>query len=171
MIAVDGRGRKLRDIPAPEWSEERFADPQQYRAYLESVPAYRSLSGATVYRRECVVEIGGFPDDLGHWADTFAIQAIALKHGAVYVPEIFMAWRKLSTSFSHDSQRRLRRNLGIITSSAALMRSSRFRDRFPEAYVRRWARGYRVAAVLTYLRALARGSCASAKDAMRRRAA
>ncbi len=155
MIAVNAAGQKLRDVQSPQWTTTRYLSPSEYLDYLDSQPPYRSLSGATVYRRECLQEVGGFPRDLGHWCDTFAIRAIALKYGAVYVPETFMAWRKLPDSLSHGTQRRLRQNLGIVARAAELMRTPKFRERFPERHVKRWLRGYRAAIALNYLRALA----------------
>lgn len=151
MMMIDAAGAKLRDIPAPEWSTTCYASPQQFlKEYLDRHPPYASLSGATIYRRDRLAEVGGFRPELGHWSDTFAIRAIALRYGAAYVPQPFMVWRKVPGSLSNSAQQTLRKNRQIIDRAASLMRSPAFTDRFPEAHVRRWRRGYRRAALLLY---------------------
>lgn len=157
LISVDGSGRNMRNVQAPPWETTQFVSPMRYRTeYLDRQPPYRSLSTSTIYRRDCLAEVGWFRPELGHWCDTFAIRAIALKHGAAYVPQPFAVWRKLTGSFSEKYQSDLRKNQGIIDRAASLMRSPEFRDRFPEPHVRRWSQGYRRANQLLYLRAIAR---------------
>lgn len=134
-----GRVYRLDGIDRP-----RYLSPAEYRQLaLDGQPAHRSLSGATVFRRECLLEVGGFRGELGHWCDTFAIQAIALKYGAVYLPEPGMAWRRLHNSLSANTLGDWRGRLAIVERAAALMRSAEFADRFPADYVARWRRRYR----------------------------
>jgi glycosyltransferase involved in cell wall biosynthesis len=159
MVAVDAAGRKIRDVQAPSWPTRRFVSPAEYlNEYIDRQPAYRSLTAATVYKTSCLAEVGGFRHELGHWCDSFAARAMALKVGAAYVPQTFMAWRKLPDSLSHSTQRHLQKNLAIVARAAELMRSEHFRDRFPEKHVRRWLRGYRRAIVLMYLRGLGKSA-------------
>ncbi len=97
MIAVDARGRILREYGASRFHEPVFIPPGRFlRDYLEQEPAYRSLSAATIYRRDRLLEVGGFRAELGHWCDTFAIRAIALKHGACYLPELVRRLAKIA---------------------------------------------------------------------------
>lgn len=157
LISVDAAGRKLRDVQAPEWDAAQYVSPPRYLTeYLERQPPYRSLSPATMYRRDCLAEVGWFRPELGHWCDTFAIRAIALKHGAAYVPQAFAAWRKLAGGLSQGTQSNLRKNQDLVDFAASLMRSPEFRDRFSEAHVRRWSHGYRRTNQILYLRAIAR---------------
>ena len=156
MIAVDAQGHALRQYGASRYREPVFIPPGSFlRDYLEREPAYRSLSAATIYRRDCLLEVGGFRPELGHWCDTFAIRAIALKYGACYVPELFAAWRKLPDGLSQGTRRKLRESFAIVDSAAALMRSPALADRFPPAHVRRWRRNYRRAIVLGYAKCAA----------------
>lgn len=157
MIAVDRHGKKLRDVQAPAWQTTQYVSPDRYRReYLDRQPPYRSLSASTIYRRACLTEVGGFSSQLGHWCDTFAIRAIALKYGAVYVPTTFTAWRKLPESFSHAARQNLAKNQSFIDGAAAMMRSEAFRDRFPEDHVASWQRKHRMANRLLYARELLR---------------
>jgi glycosyltransferase involved in cell wall biosynthesis len=156
MIAVDARGQILRQYGASRYRDARFISPGDFlRDYLEREPAYRSLSAATVYRRDCLLEVGGFRPELGHWSDTFAIRAIALKYGACYVPELFAAWRKLPDGLSQGTRRKLRESFAIVDRAAELMRSPALADRFPPAHVRSWRRNYRRAIVLGYAKCAA----------------
>lgn len=155
MASIDAAGNKIRDIQAPPWSISRFVSPEEYLTeYLDRQPVYRSLTGATVFKRNCLNEVGGFRAELGSWCDTFAMRAIALKYGAAYVPETFMSWRKLPNSLSHGGQRRLHETLAVLNRAAALMRSEAFRARFPESHVRRWHRRYRFVALINYFRSM-----------------
>ena len=156
MIAVDAQGHVLRQYGASRYHEPVFIPPDHFLCdYLEREPAYRSLSAATIYRRDCLLEVGGFRPELGHWCDTFAIRAIALKYGACYVPELFTAWRKLPDGLSQGTRRRLRESFTIVDRAAELMRSPALADRFPPAHVRRWRRNYRRAIVLGYAKCVA----------------
>lgn len=141
MRGMDAVGRLGRTYALRGCDSTCCFTPDEYRRQaLDRQPAYRSLSGATIFRRDCLLEVGGFRQELGHWCDTFAIQAIALKYGAVYCPTPWMAWRRLPNSFSANTLGDWRGRLAIIDSAAALMRSDEFRDRFPADYVARWRR-------------------------------
>ena len=153
---MDAAGRLGRTYALRGCDNVRFFTPDEYRReVLEREPVYRSLSGATVFRRDCLREVGGFRPELGHWCDTFAIQAIALKHGAVYLPSPCMAWRRLPDSFSANALGNWRDRLAIVDRAAALMRSAAFADRFPAEYVVRWRRRYRRAIALRCAKELA----------------
>ncbi|MBA4016117.1 MAG: hypothetical protein C0483_02905 [Pirellula sp.] len=165
LMSVDDTGRKPRDVQAPPWESTQYVSPARFLTeYLDRQPPYRSLSTSTIYRRDCLAEVGWFRPQLGHWCDTFAIRAIALKYGAAYVPQPFAVWRKLAGSLSQGSQSSLRKNQDIVDFAASLMRSPEFSDRFSEAHVERWSAGYRRANRLLYLRAIARRSLAGLID-------
>ena len=93
--------------------------------------ASHSASVSTIYRSKPFAEVGGYREELGPWADTFAARAVGLKHGAVYV------------SYSQMSGDHPWRTIDVIARAAHLMRSYEFRDRFPEEHVRRWERQFR----------------------------
>jgi glycosyltransferase involved in cell wall biosynthesis len=144
MDVIDEHDRLLGTLGVRRWTEPLFATPERYRAqYLEIEAPSHSLSAATILRRDALREIGWFPPPLGPWGDTFCIQAIGLKHGVCYVPEVFTRWRRLSSSFSAQSRSDGRHTLGLVAKAAAIMRSATFRDRFPEDYVRQFVRRYR----------------------------
>jgi glycosyltransferase involved in cell wall biosynthesis len=127
------------------WTEERFASPESLlNDYLEVEPCWHSLTAATVYRKRCLDEDGGFRAELGHWADTFALRAIGLKYGACYTPAVQCDVYYFPDSFGNSQGRNVRLMLDIVARAAWLMRSPEFRDRFPEPHVARWEKEYRV---------------------------
>lgn len=126
-------------LPGWTWiSPEAFLEN-----YLKAERASYSLSGATIHRREALIEMGGFREELGYWSDTFAIRAIGLKYGAVYLPQICRAKRIVEGSMSGTALDNLDLKLSIATKAAELMRSKQFRDLFPDSYVREWERDIR----------------------------
>lgn len=156
MLGVDEAGRTTREYRLPRRDAPCYLSPAQYaREVIAGLPAYRSLSGATIYRRDALGEVGGFRPELGHWCDTFAIHAIALKYGACYVPRPCMAWRRLPGSFSAGKHTKLADRLAVIDRAAVLMRSAEFAARFPRELVDSWQRRYHRAIYLRTARDLA----------------
>lgn len=144
MVTFDEAGREVAETGARRWQEAVYASPQRYlREFLEVEPPMHALTGATIFRRDAFQAVGWCPPELGSFADTFACRAIALKHGACYVPARFHKWYRLGGSFSQETNEDAKKALDVVAQAAALMRSPRYRDCFPERYVRKWARGQR----------------------------
>ena len=142
--AVDPDDRDIKLERVTRWNEETCATPERFlNEYIDVDHASHSLSATTVYRKRCLEEVGGYRAELGHWSDTFMLRAIALKYGAGYIPEVLATMRWMPQGFSGTQARNYRLMLDIIARAAWLMRSPEFRDRFPEAHVARWEKGYR----------------------------
>lgn len=155
FIAVNDKGSTLGSIRPSLLEEACFVRPQQFlENYLEIERPDHSLSGATIYRRECLQDVGGFRPELGSWCDTFAINAIALKHGACYVPEVFMCWRVLPGSLSTSTATQPKRLLDIVARASYLMRSAGFQRVFPQDFVESWECRYRKLIIEEHLRSL-----------------
>ncbi len=142
VVKVTDGGQVLATFEVTGWQQSCFADPGRFlHEYLEAEPPTHSLCGATFYRRDALVEVGGYRSDLGHWCDTFAARAVGLKYGACYVPEPIMHWRYAPGSLAHATP--VRKALDVVRRAARLMRSPAFRDRFPAEYVDAWEADYR----------------------------
>lgn len=115
-------------------------------------PIQYSPSAATVYRVDALREVGGFRAELGAWTDTFAIQAIGLKHGACYLPDTGSYFRMSPNGFSQTQLKNSRLFLNIVERAASLMRSPEFREVFPAEYVVRWEKLYRECVVAGILK-------------------
>jgi glycosyltransferase involved in cell wall biosynthesis len=146
---VDAQGQPLGRIEARRWSEPMYADPRRFlREYLAVEPPAQSTCSGTIYRREALLEVGGYRAELGSWSDTFAFRAIGLRYGVCYLPVEVARFRKLPGSFSQTTAAQPRHMLDIIARAASLMSSPEFRDRFPPDYVRRWRRACRRQVIL-----------------------
>ena len=125
----------------PAWTEPTFASPERFlEEYLRRAPALHSLTTATIYRRTCLEEVGGMPAELGYWADTFTARAVALKHGACFIPDACAVFFFNPSGFCAREIRDLDRALAPIPHILARMRSPELAGRFPPAYVEEWAR-------------------------------
>jgi glycosyltransferase involved in cell wall biosynthesis len=142
MVKVDAEGNVLAYFGLSGPKEKTFFSPRAFlEEYLNVEPPGHSLCGATMYRRDRFLEMGGFSHGLGSWVDTFVTRAIGLKYGACYVPKPFVRWRYEPKSLAHGTT--TWEALRIVRRAARLMRSARFRDCFPENYVRRWQDEFR----------------------------
>ena len=143
--AIDETGKELFLARPTHWDRPLYASPERYlRDIIDGEAPSIAFSGSSIYRRAPLEEVGYFRKELGSWSDTFGARAMALKYGVCYLPEIFMIWRVMRTSFSQTTGQDPRKLLDIIDRAAWLMRSPEFRDRFPEASVARWRSAYRL---------------------------
>jgi glycosyltransferase involved in cell wall biosynthesis len=142
VIKVDDDGNSLAYFGLTGRKEKTYFTPQSFlEDYLAVEAPGHSLCGATVYRRDRLLEMGGYADGLGSWVDTFVTRAIGLKYGACYIPLPFVKWRYAPNSLAHATT--TWEALRIVRRAARQMRSARFRDCFPESYVRQWEESFR----------------------------
>lgn len=138
-VVADAAGQELAVAGVRRWREPLYASPRRFlREYLNVEYVGHSLTCASVFRRVALAEIGFFRPELETWSDTFALRALALRHGACYVPERWATWRVVTGSYGSLVRLDMQRTFAVAARSAALMRAPEFADCFPEAYVRRW---------------------------------
>lgn len=152
FVVVDSAYKQTDILEVPHWQHEVYASPDVFlNDYLNVCHATHCLSGATLYRRKCITEIGGYPPELGSHSDMFVIRAVGLKHGAVYMPIICMQWRYIPSGLSVQTMTRVRSILDVVGRTAWLMRSDQFRAHFPEAYVQGFETDFRKSAIHLHL--------------------
>jgi hypothetical protein len=97
------------------------------------------MGNCTVYRRDALVAIGGFPVELGAFTDGYVCRLLALKHGACFSPEVLGAWRRMEGGMAWSQAMNLEstRKLVAIVQQKMAAESS-----FPPKYARWWARRY-----------------------------
>ena len=108
---------------------ERFLPPISLRQLIKR--GWFGLPGFVVYRRDAIVAVGGFVEDLDSWADTFANCVLAFRHGAAYVPEVLGVFRVLPDSYAAMCSRQTHRRRALTYRVIDLLRSPRFRDVAP----------------------------------------
>lgn len=90
---------------------------------LVSFPSYTVL-----YRRDALLALGGFIEDLRWWADSFANYVLAFRHGACYVPEVLGCFRLLPDSYSARGARNTRAQRELLYRILDLLQTPAFHD-------------------------------------------
>ena len=93
------------------------------------------MGNTVIYRTEALRKIG-FDPSLGSFSDGFVCRAVALQHGACFIPENLGYWRRLPNSLSQEALNNPNIARNIIDRSTALMSDS-FTHLFPKEYIRR----------------------------------
>ncbi|MEW6264299.1 MAG: glycosyltransferase family A protein [Thermodesulfobacteriota bacterium] len=101
-------------------------------------------SNATIYRKEALIEAGGFRPELASHCDAFVQQVIVLRHGACFIPEPLAAWRRAAGDYSAVMDRDFQKLLQIGRNSSRLMRTT-YQDLFPPDLVKSLERRYLLA--------------------------
>lgn len=99
----DGEDRP-RVYPLHLAEEPSFFPPDLMVRTLE-VNFFTIVSTAAIYRRDALVEAGGFLPALRWHADLFANYVLAFRHGAAYLPEPVAFYRPSSGSYSATGRR------------------------------------------------------------------
>lgn len=120
----------------------RLLSPADLERYLKRT--YVSFPSNTVlYRRDALLALGGFVEELRWWADTFASRVLAFRHGACYVPEVLAVFRVRANSYSQRGARDTAAQRDVINRVVDLLDSSAYRDVAP---------AFRASALLPHLR-------------------
>jgi glycosyltransferase involved in cell wall biosynthesis len=95
------------------------------------------FAGQTViYRRDALVnDLGEYHTELGHRADHFFNYALALNHGACFIPEVLATYRILPTGYAERAFANIDFNRKTFENLIDLMRSNKFASLFPVSFV------------------------------------
>lgn len=116
-------------------------------AYITSNDVLRKLENydswfmgtAAIYKRESLINIGGFRDELHSFCDGFAMMVIALNEGACFVPEALVSWRRMESGYSSVINQDYDKSLLMIQNALKLMRTT-YRDIFSPSFIDYWER-------------------------------
>jgi len=134
IVAMSQNNKEILVDEVTGWQKSLYATPEQFlKEYLERENAMHCLISGTIFKKSCFDEVGGYIKELKSWSDGFSIRATGLKYGACYIAEKCAAYRRLPGSYSEGVAHE---RLEIIDKAAELMRSDKFKDRFPENYVK-----------------------------------
>ncbi len=95
----------------------------------------------TIYRRDALLEIGGFLPELRSFCDGFASRVLALGWGACFIPEPLGAFRVMPGSYSSETRNDVKAFLDNMQLAEELMRT-RYRNLVPQDYVSEFRRRY-----------------------------
>ena len=134
--------RPLGDVYCPAISKTPCCLPPG--EVLQKLKTYGTwfLGNTTIYKRSALMgELGGFLPELSSYCDTFNSLVLALKYGACFIPENLACWRRLPAGLSAKTGSAPAESLRIMGRAGQLMRT-RYRELFPEEYIREWERDW-----------------------------
>lgn len=137
MGCMDQQGNSTGEYRAGVVEQASFLSPSEILTALYKDPAY-IIGGTTVFRRSALEEAGRFPPQLLNLSDWFAERAIALKHGACYIPRILFVWRLAESQYSATCNKDPWKMLEVVEETVELMESPRYREIFPPEFVDFW---------------------------------
>ena len=122
-----------------------FVTPQRAADLLRRMETW--LQGTTVvHRRRCLLEAGGFRPALRSFCDGFVYLAMALRHGACFIPEPLAVWHRDVRGYSSSTSREGDAMDEILQNTTALM-AGEFADVFPRKVGQRVGRRLRFRAL------------------------
>ena len=104
-----------------------YMDPWRYREWLKDGIVWLSTNGALV-RRDALLEMNAYHQDMAWHADWFSAQTVALRYGICVVPEALAALRVRASSYSADGMRDPVRHPRVLDAIFAKVREREFAD-------------------------------------------
>ncbi len=147
-VFADEHGKEPRLVPPRPWisREACYLPPGKvvsgWRRYGWLFP-----TNTAFYRRDALLEAGGFPEELRSTADSFTLMNLALRHGACFIPEPLGIFRVRENAYSSEF-RSHEVALDLLRRGEALIRST-YAGRLPKHYVDAWTRQVRYSLALT----------------------
>jgi glycosyltransferase involved in cell wall biosynthesis len=124
----------------PSLREGKFT-PESTRRLLRRADNFM-LAGSAVFRRDAVMEKGGFNGRAGSFADGLLTRKIALTHGFYFAPGIFAVWNVFSQGYSRTTALDIEQAKSALKDLPALMeRDADFPKWYPAVFKRRWRFG------------------------------
>ena len=141
-------GGDLGRWPTPVVRERpAYLAPAEVAALLPRDEAWFVTANTTVWHREGFVAAGGLRAELQSLSDSLLSMALALRHGACFIPEALGSWRRLETGFSATASADPERGRAMRAAAVDLM-TGEWADAFPPGYADEWLRWQEVADVL-----------------------
>ena len=141
VSVIDEEGLVLGRWPSPVVAEKGFIGPQDALRLMRKFGFW--LSGNTVvFRRQALIEVGGFPSELGPLCDSFVSRVMALRHGACFIPKELACLRRSKRSYGISTLGDTGRSMEILQNMQGLI-DSRYRDLFSADDAERMKREWR----------------------------
>lgn len=118
-----------------------YYSPEDVRRYHDSdaLSPMASVAPATLYNRELINALGGWPTDIGDaWECTFMLQAAALHSGMAYVDEPLYTWVYRSKGITDRELADIKHMKRMSDRYAEKMKEPPFAGLFSERFGERW---------------------------------
>jgi glycosyltransferase involved in cell wall biosynthesis len=134
---IDESGKDLGLAPTPIISNQPcFLSPSESLQILRQ-HGHWFPGNTSVYRRQALIEAGGYIPELRSYCDGFISEVLALKYGACFIPEPLGAWRWLGTGYFSKTMTDIDLSQEIMNRAKHLMQTT-YRDLFPPDYIAIW---------------------------------
>jgi glycosyltransferase involved in cell wall biosynthesis len=107
------------------------------------------LGNTVFFQRKAFLGLGGYRPELGSFCDGYMHQALAMSHGACFIPELLASWRRMPTSYANRTMADAGKARQIREAALGLMRGPHSRI-FTAEYSRRWERRWNFSSVRTH---------------------
>lgn len=97
------------------------------------------MGNSAIYRTSILKGIGYFPLHLESYNDAFCGDLLALKHGACFIPERLVDWRRLEKGYSSQTSNQIPKMIHLINRICELMKNE-YAAYFSSEYIRLWKR-------------------------------
>jgi len=125
-----GDGGVVQPLPLALSPHPCLLSPADLERHLKR--AFFAFPGhAVLYRRDALLAVGGFVEELRWYADWFASCVLAFRHGAGYVPETLAVFRVRAGSYSDRGLRDAAVQRDLINRVLDLLDSEAYRDVAP----------------------------------------
>lgn len=108
--------------------------PRLFRRYGSWI-----MGNTTIYRRQALLESGGFIPELASFSDGFVQQVIALRYGACFIPESLTEWRRMGTGYASTTMADITASMQMMRYAEYLMTTT-YSSLFSPNYIRDWRR-------------------------------
>jgi glycosyltransferase involved in cell wall biosynthesis len=133
---IDACDARLGIVPSPT--------PRDTPGFISPGTAMRALmredgwfaGNTTLYRRDTLIDLGGFPEELGSLTDGYVSRLLALRHGVCYSPEVLAAWRRLEDGLAWSQTANAAALDALIATAMRTMAKNP--TLFPPGYAKRW---------------------------------
>lgn len=133
---IDERGDDLGVFPTPlPIHDSGLIAPREAEGHLMREGSW-VMGNTVIYRREVLLDEGGFRPELRGYCDGFVHLALALAHGACFVPRPLACWRRLRGSMSDQTTGNAANTLAVIDIATRVM-SEDPANRFPPGLIHR----------------------------------
>jgi len=141
---IDSEGNDCGIFPTPiPISKPGMITPREAERHLMREGAW-TMGNTVIYRRDALLAEGGFRPELQGFCDGFAHLALALAHGACFIPRPLACWRRLRGSVSDQTTSNIATTIAVIEIATQVMStdpSNRFRPSLIRRIRDRWLFG------------------------------
>ena len=134
---IDESGKDLGLAPTPIISKQPcFLSPAESLQILRQ-HGHWFPGNTSVYRRQALIDAGGYIPELRSYCDGFISEVLALKYGACFIPELLGAWRWLGTGYFSRTMADVDLSQEIMNRAKQLMQTT-YHNLFPPDYIAIW---------------------------------